>query len=623
MKVSKQEVSPIFKYSVLSIPATILLIIPNFADPINLPKLLALSVFAFVSVSLFIALKRYTQVKPNYSFEGRTILSLYCLIAIAMALTGVSNNGNYIRALFGTNGRNNGLIYYLSAILLALILLRLVIRELEINYLYRILQYTSIIFGFYCALQFLNLDPIGWSNPYSRVIGTLGNPNFSASALAIFAVFWLYLSFRGSSKGNSQRIFSISMALLLAFLAWSTESLQGLVVIAVGIALIAFMALREKYPSKLIPFLFFLGGGLSLLFLFTSFLGIGPLGSQLEQYTLKLRGYYAYFGLLGMLNSPWNGVGVDNYISAFRTFRTQDFISQYGVTLNSNNAHSTPAQVGATFGVIVFLLYCVLHIWILVKALKILNSRDSSINYLKGIALIWILTLSQSLLSIEIIGLGVMNWLLGAIILGAVSPLSKVEVSAPSKGSESRKSSRALPAWVGSFTIVSFVIASIPTFIISTEEKAFLNIASVRIENNESKDWVKENFNKLGNRTLLESSSVLQILNNLYQAGLGAEVEAILINLNKLNPRDPYPLDMLASYYQDTNQIEKEIDAYKKFLTLDPLNYQLEFYLANAYARKGEIGNLEKSIERIKALAPKSQEYLDAKALLNQVQTTP
>lgn len=622
MKVSKQEASPIFKYSVLSIPATILIIIPKVLDPINFPKLLTLSIFAFVSATLFIALRKYTQAQSHYSFERRVLFSLYCLIAISMIVAGLSNNGNYIRNLFGTSGRNNGLIYYLSVILLALILLRLFVRELEIIYLYKILQFTSIIFGFYCAIQFLNLDPIGWSNPYSRVIGTLGNPNFSSSALAIFSVFWLYLSFRSSWKAKSKRVLTLGIALLLAFLAWSTESLQGLVVIAVGIALIAFMALREKYPSKLIPYLFFLGGGLSLLFLFTSFLGMGPLGSQLEQYTLKLRGYYAYFGLLGMLDSPWNGVGVDNYISAFRAFRTQDFISQYGVALNTNNAHSTPAQVGATSGIIVFLLYCALHIWILIKALKIISSRDSSITYLKGTALIWILTFSQSLLSIEIIGLGVMNWLLGAILLSA-SLTFQWEPPSTARVSESKKTSRALPAWVGSLTIASFTIGIIPAVAISIEEKAFTNIAYLRVEGDESKAWVKENFNKLSDISLLDSVNFMRIVNNLAQADLNQEIERVLTRIHKLNPRDPFPLEMLSTYYQNTNQIEKEINAYKKFLDLDPLNYQTELLLANAYARKGEIENLEKSIERIKALAPKSQEYLDAQALLDQDETTP
>ena len=622
MKVTKQEVSPIFKYSVLSIPATILIIITGVSDPINFPKLLALSIFAFVSATLLIALRKYSQAQTHYSLERRVIFSLYCLIAILMFVAGLSNNGNYIRNLFGTSGRNNGLLYYLSAIILAVILLRLVIRQLEISYVYKILQYTSILFGIYSLLQFINLDPVNWDNPYSRVIGTLGNPNFSSSALAIFSVFWLYLSFRGSWRAKSKRVASLGIALLLAFLAWSTESLQGLVVIAVGIALIAFMALREKYSSKLIPYLFFLGGGISLLFLFASFLGIGPLGSQLEQYTLKLRGYYAYFGLLGMLDSPWNGVGVDNYIMAFRAFRTQEFISQYGVALNTNNAHSTPAQVVATFGIIVFLLYCAIHIWILIKALEILNSRDSSINYLKGIALIWILTLSQSLLSIEIIGLGVMNWLLGAILLSA-SLQTQVEPPSPAKASVPGRVDRVLPVWVGSLTIASFAIGVIPAVAVSIEDKAFINIAYLQVNSDESKAFVRENFGKLSDVTLLESFSVMKIVGNLFQSGLYEEVEKVLTRLHELNQKDPYPLDMLSSYYQSTNQIEKEISAYKKFLELDPLNYQMELLLANAYARKGEMVNLEESIERIKALAPKSQEYLDAQALLIQFQAAP
>ena len=120
-----------------------------------------------------------------------------------------------------------------------------------------------------------------------------------------------------------------------------------------------------------------------------------------------------------MLDSPWSWVGVDNYITAFRKFLTQEFIQQYAVALNANNAHSTPAQVGAAFGVIVFSLYCLLHLWILIRALKIINSRDASKTHLKGIALIWILVFSQSILSIEIIGLGVMNWLLGALLLNS------------------------------------------------------------------------------------------------------------------------------------------------------------------------------------------------------------
>ena len=74
MKVTNQEVSPIFKYAIFSIPATILLIIPNFTDPINLPKLLALSICAFISLVLLVALRKYTQTRRYESLEGKALI---------------------------------------------------------------------------------------------------------------------------------------------------------------------------------------------------------------------------------------------------------------------------------------------------------------------------------------------------------------------------------------------------------------------------------------------------------------------------------------------------------------------------------------------------------------------
>jgi hypothetical protein len=620
MNVTQQEISPAFKYAVFSIPATILLIIPNFTDPINLPKLLALSVLAFVSIILHIALRKYTKIQQKYHFESKALLLLYCLLGISMLVAGLSNNGNYIRAILGTSGRNNGLIYYISVILIAILLLKLTITEIEVSYIYRIIAFTSIIFSLYCAMQYFYLDPVNWSNPYNRVVGTLGNPNFSASALAIFSVFWAYLFTRTSSQKTFVRFLILFIAVSMAFLSWSTASIQGIIVFFAGISLIAYVTLRERSESKLIPYIFSLGGGLSLIFIFISFLGIGPLGSQLEQYTLKLRGYYAYFGILQMLDSPWNGVGVDNYISAFRAFRSEEFIARNGVALATNNAHSLPAQIGATFGIVVFIFYCLLHMWILFKALIIINSRDRSMIYMKGVALIWILVFSQSLLSIEIIGLGVMNWVLGAILLNGSWQIGSGE-SGSRRVVDNRLLKLKLPAWVGSLTIASFVVGMVPVVAVSIEDRAFRNIVTIRLENAESKAWVRENFQKLSKFTLWDSSNVVMIVNNLFQSGLGEDVEELLLKLHELNPRDPYPIDLLASFYANSNEIDKEIEFYLKFLTVDPLNYQMELLLANAYVRKGDVSLLKESVERIKALAPESQEFLDAQALLEQLET--
>ena len=613
--------NPVYKYISYSIPATILIIVPGFTDPINLPKLLALLPFVFTTTILFFALKGYRTAR-KLSSQNAIIFGAYSLLALSMIISGFSGSENYIRVIFGTSGRNNGLLYYLAAITLALLLLRLVIREIEVEYLEKVLIWTSLPFAIYCGIQFLELDPANWANPYSRIIGTLGNPNFSASALASFAVFWLYLFFRAKAKNFNQRVLFLIPALAMLFLSWATDSLQGLIVFALGASLVIYIAIREKYSNGLIPYVFFIGGGLVLLLLFTSFLGAGPLGSALEQYTLKLRGWYASFGIRAMLDSPLTGVGVDNYISAFRSFKSENFVSQYGSVLSSNNAHSTPAQVGATFGLVVFLIYTIIHIWILYKALNIISSRNSSEFYLKGICLVWILIFAQSLLSIEIIGLGIMNWVFGAAILSASTEIVKLE-NGMERGAGKRQKTKTLPAWTGSVTIVTLFVGAIPAIQVSREDKAFQNVSFIQISDQKSKDIVRQEFAKLSNLTLFYPNNVDRIAGNLFQADMSLELQQVVENLYRVEANDAYTADLIATYYKNTNQFSKEIEIREKLRSLDPWNLKLELALAKAYLAVSNVSKLEESINRIKSLAPESPEYQEALLLLKPTTDSP
>jgi tetratricopeptide (TPR) repeat protein len=615
-----QEIHPAFRYALLSLPATVLLIIPSFDDPINIPKVMALVIFAFTSAVLYLALRKSVHKKIE-TRTSRIYLALYLLLAITMLITGFLGSQNYIRILFGTTGRNNGLIYYLSVLVIVLVILRLVIGISEIEYLYRILIWTSLLFAAYCVIQFLDLDPIAWNNPYSRVIGTLGNPNFSGSALAIFSVFWLYLFSRSSSKNLPLKSSMLVVSVIMAFLSWSTESLQGLVVIGLGFALVGYIQIRQRNSNKAIPIVFFAVTALGLFLSFASFLGFGPLGNLLEQYTLKLRGWYALIGLRAMFDSPWTGVGVDSYVNAFRSSRGDEFVAQYSPTLLSNNAHSTPAQVGASFGVLVFLLYCLIHLLVLYKALQIINSRSETDRHLKGVAIIWILVFSQSLLSIEIIGLGVMNWVLGGVILSSgTSLLSKG--SNDTKSDSKKKQIQRLPAWVGSVAIAAILLGSIPVVILSRENSTYRNIALLEVSNQNSKDWVRDNFNKLTDISLLSPEQVFRILQNLYLADMYLEAGDVVSRLYESSPRDAIAGDLLANHYMNTKQPEKELELREEIRSLDPWNYRLELALAQAYARAGRTSDLEKSVAIIKRLAPESSEYEQAKALLDSATST-
>lgn len=613
--------NPVFKYVTYSIPATILIIAPGLTDPINIPKLLALLPFATTALILFIALKKYSDVNELTGI-GKTIFGIYSVLALSMTISGFLGSENYIRVIFGTTGRNNGLLYYLAAIILALLLLRLVIKEREVDYLEKVLIWTSLPFAIYCGIQFLDLDPVDWANPYSRVIGTLGNPNFSASALASFAVFWLYLFLRAKAQNFNQRVLFLIPALAMLFLSWATDSLQGLIVFALGASLVIYIAIREKYSSALIPYLFFIGGGFALLLLFASFLGSGPLGGALEQYTLKLRGWYASFGILAMLDSPLTGVGVDNYISAFRSFKSEEFVAQYGSALSTNNAHSTPAQVGATFGLVVFLIYTIIHIWILYKALKVISSRDIKDFYLKGICLVWILIFAQSLLSIEIIGLGIMNWALGAVILSASTKVVKLK-DGIEKGIVKKQKTKTLPAWTGSVTIASLLVGAIPSIQVSREDRAFQKVSFIQIADEKSKDVFSQEFAKLSNLTLFYPNNVDRIASNLFQADMSLELQRVVENLYRVESKDAYTADLIATYYKNTNQFSKEIEIREKLRSLDPWNLKLELALAQAYSTMSNMSKLEESVNRIKSLAPESPEYQEALLLLKPTTDSP
>jgi hypothetical protein len=248
--------------------------------------------------------------------------------------------------------------------------------------------------------------------------------------------------------------------------------------------------------------------------------------------------------------------------------------------------------------------------------LQIINSRSENQIHLKGIAIIWILVLSQSLLSIEIIGLGVMNWVLGVLILSSQSANLDQEITV--KGGPGKKVKvENYPVWVGSLTIVALLFGSVPLVFISLEERLFVKVTRLQINDQSSKDFLRENFNKLSEYSLSSPEKVDKVVGNLYRLDLIADVEKIVTRLYKVSPDDAFAGDLIANYYGNTQQIDKEIEIRERMRSQDPWNYLLELALAMAYERAGRTSDLEKSVAIIKRLAPESSEYEQAKALLD------
>jgi predicted Zn-dependent protease len=178
-----------------------------------------------------------------------------------------------------------------------------------------------------------------------------------------------------------------------------------------------------------------------------------------------------------------------------------------------------------------------------------------------------------------------------------------------------------LPEWLGPLAIFSIVLTLIPVVLISREDVAYRNIAQFTVTNDDSKLWVKMNFEKLTDFSLLEPAKVNAILPNLYASGLSSEAERVILNLYKNEPSDVYVNDVLATFYQNSNQWDKEIEIRERMRKLSPLDYRLEAILARAYFDNKEVFKLMSSVERLKTLAPGSEEYSNANILLEELRS--
>jgi tetratricopeptide (TPR) repeat protein len=158
--------------------------------------------------------------------------------------------------------------------------------------------------------------------------------------------------------------------------------------------------------------------------------------------------------------------------------------------------------------------------------------------------------------------------------------------------------------------------------LISREDRAFVDISRIQITDQASKDFVRENFSRLSDYSLLSPEKVDKVVGSLYRSDMFADVEKIVTRLYEVSPDDAFAGDLLATYYSNTGQIDQEIEIRERLRSQDPWNYLLELALATVYERAGRNAELTESVAIIKRLAPVSSEYEQAKALLDRATST-
>jgi hypothetical protein len=336
---------------------------------------------------------------------------IFLITLLLIVIPALFTFDNLTRFLWGTWGRNNGIVTNLCLIVVALTVASQARIPGFATYLLNWIQFFSLAAGVYGYMQIFGLDPVDWSSQ-NQIFSFFGNTNF-ASAIFAMGTIASVLLFRIEKENSQRRTLSICSAALLGYLTFATGSLQGLVAIGLAVGLILFLEVRERNCKLAIGY--FVVAAISGLVTFAGFAGYGPLGDSIRQYTIALRFQYWLVGIEMGLKHPIFGVGVDSYGDFYREYRPVELIRQTTLDLTTNNAHNSLIQVFATLGLL-GLIGVLLPLLLALKAALVSFFKGKNDEW-SAISVLFFSLWSMSLISIDNIAIAIWNWVtLGALV---------------------------------------------------------------------------------------------------------------------------------------------------------------------------------------------------------------
>jgi len=440
---------------ILSIGAaltTILIISGSVTDPVNTPKFVAIGVtgFSALGVLLYSGARRFLK-------EHKLVLLMVLLFISAMILAFISTESPITQNLYGSYGRNNGLLTYLF--LVSIFVSVLVLRSsTNFESLIKSLLFAGIINIIYCLWVIMFGDFIGWSNPYGNILGTLGNPNFIGSFLGIF--FTAYLAFALSK--SSSRIVKYSLLVVLpvtAFEIYDSHAIQGRVVAVLGVGILGFLLIRSRFSNVVTVGYLFLGS-IAGLFALLGALQIGPLTNFIYKTSVSLRGQYWLAGWNTGESHPFTGVGMDSFGDWYRRSRDIHALELPGANTVVNAAHNVPLDMFAFGGWPLLLTYLSIMGVAALAAAKLILRKKAYDPILAVLVTSWVGYQVQSIISINQIGLAVWGWLLSGALIAyeRSSRLEVVETIQPSSQPRKKIQSQAIQPQLLLFAVTGGVV---------------------------------------------------------------------------------------------------------------------------------------------------------------------
>jgi hypothetical protein len=283
--------------------------------------------------------------------------------------------------------------------------------------------------------------------------------------------------------------------LIVPFVIIKTDSQQGFLVLAGGIAIVGIIWIsRSEFKVLTIPAL--IVSGIGAVFVALGSLNSGPLASLLYKVSVTYRGDYWRAGWKMTMEHPFLGVGLDSYGDWYRRARTLEATLRRGPEVTSNAAHNVLLDFSSNGGFPLVILYLALMVLAVISAIKLLKRSTGFDPALAGLIAVWIAYQAQSIISLNQLGLAVWGWIISGLIIGYEINTRTKEVSIEVKppASKGRNVKKSVNNGVPAKTLVSMVaggvvglLVGLPPFIASAQFKsAFTSGDAAKVEKSAS-----------------------------------------------------------------------------------------------------------------------------------------
>lgn len=389
---------------------TLFLITGSVTDPVNAPKLFLLGGIAFSLLGIIL-----TRLDGEYLKSNKILISSLALFTISLFVATFSSSSPLSQNLYGTYGRNTGLVAYLC---LAIILLAA--SGLRIIKGFQLVVYGLLVAGavnvLYSAYVLAFSDPVNWENPYGALLGTLGNPNFISSFLGFFIAACVSIVLDSSST-RTKRAFAFAFATLAFYELSFTDSIQGFVVTLACTAFVLYLRIRNS-RLKVLSWLYLAISAAVGVISVAGVFKIGPLTHYLYQGTMAFREQYWKAALNMGMSHPFTGVGMDGYGDNYRLERELQALTTPGVQVVSNSAHNVVVEFFASGGILLLASYLIFLSLSVMSIVKVIARSKEFDPIFATLSAVWLGYQLQSLISINQIGLAVWGWLLTGSVIG-------------------------------------------------------------------------------------------------------------------------------------------------------------------------------------------------------------